>query len=134
MKKNFVLTLEFEAEIKEKIPIKKKMQYKYFDKFLKEFLKSDKSILELYRNLLMSDLRDGFHIYEVDRNLKIFKDMDEISLIEPSFKSLPGKIKEHFQKIFTGDEKKANSFFEDFLDHFGDLRVKNGYFKEKNGG
>jgi hypothetical protein len=132
MKTSYILILEFEAEIKEKISIVNKKKKKYYNLLLKEALRNDKLIRALYQLCIITDLRYGNYIYEIDEDFNILNDRDEIEIIRPVLQSLPDDAKEYFLRIFETKDERRDEFFEIFFSQFKTLKVKKANFMIKS--
>jgi len=131
MNKKYILILELETEIRERISVGNKEEKKYFDELQKEFLKNGKIIRELFRLLLISDLAYGSHLFELDKDIINSDDRDEIDVIMPVLQSLSDESKEHFTKMLESDDKKRDEFFDTFFHQFGTFKVTKTNFMEK---
>ena len=130
MKKRYTLTLEFETEINEEISEEKENRFKHFEKLFALFLKNDCSILEIYRALLSSDLKNGNHLGIIEEGLHFFHGKDEDEIIKSVIQLLPAGDRSEFLKILKSKNEKTEDFFEDFLEQFGDLEIKKINFLE----
>jgi hypothetical protein len=131
MKKNYILTLEFEAVINETIPIEEKEKMEFFTELLKELLKNDRAVYDIYRLWLMSDLRDGDHMFRMEWDIANLKDSILTDYIKPVLQNLPEKIKEHFDNILAMDADSINRYFDLLFVQFGPLIITKGDFIEK---
>ncbi len=133
MKKNYTLTLEFEAELDERVSTELKKKYKNFKELLDVLLKNEQAVTDIYRNLVISDLCYDSHIFKVAVNMMVIKIKDEFGILKKVINGLPGVEKDSFLKILEGKNDKADEFFEDIFIHFGDLKVIDVKFVKKVG-
>ena len=129
MKKKFILIVEFDAEIGEQLRVADKEKTKYLNVLLKELLKHDRAILDIYKLWLMADFVDGNQLFEMDAG--IVKKTNEIELIRPVLERLSQEAREHFEKVLKMDRDRINSYFESLFALFGILNVGKVNFIEK---
>jgi hypothetical protein len=129
MKKKFILIVEFDAEIGEQLRVADKEKTKYLNVLLKELLKHDRAILDIYKLWLMADFVDGNQLFEMDAG--IVKKTNEIELIRPVLERLSQEAREHFAKVLKMDRDRINSYFESLFALFGILNVGKVNFIEK---
>ena len=133
MKKYYTLTLEFEAELDERVSKVLKKKYKNFKELLNAILKNEQAVTDIYRNLVISDLCYDSHIFKVAMNMMVLKIKDEFGILKRVINGLPGAEKDSFLKILESKNDKADEFFEDIFDRFGDLKVIDAKFVKKKG-
>lgn len=131
MKKEFSLILEFKAEIGEHIKTDAgdKEKTKHLNVLLKEVLKNDHAIFDIYKLSLMAYLIDGSHVFEMDTGSVI--DTDKIELLEPVLEVLSGKTGTHFKEVLKMDYDSRLGYFEPLFDQLGTLKVTKTNFIEK---
>ena len=131
MKKEFILILEFKAEIGERLSIDAgdKEKTKHLNVLLKELLKHDRAIPDIYKLWLMADLTDGNQLFE----MKPFtgKKTTEIELIRPLFDRLNDDTRAYFEKVLKMSHEKRISHFEPLFGQLGTLKVTKTNFIEK---
>ena len=131
MKKKYILILELETRINEKIADAKKEQSGCYNSLLQEVLKNNKIIRDLYWLWLISELSNSNHIYEMSQNVAQLKEKDELEILKPLLKNLPEETKEYFLKVFQATDEKRDEFFETFFSQFDTLKVTKANFIEK---
>ncbi len=129
MKKRFRLILDFKAEIKEKIKTKgqNKGKRKKLNLLLREFLKDDQAILDLYKLWLLGDLQSDEHLEAIEKDIKI---RDEKEIIKSVLKKLSRKTEQYFIEIL---ECKDNAWFDEleiFFKQFTLFKLEKARFKE----
>ena len=131
MKKYYTLTLEFEADLDERVSTELKKNYKNFKELLDALLKNEQAVTDIYRNLVISDLCYDSHIFKISVNMMVSKIKDEFGILKGAINKLPGAEKDSFLKILEGKNDKADRFFEDIFERFGDLKVIEAKFVKK---
>ena len=129
MKKKFVLILEFESEIGEKLDIADKEKAGYLKGLLQELLKKDRAILEIYKLWLFADFANGNQFFEMD--MSHLKKTNEIELIRPVLTCLPKADRKYFAEVLKMDEDSINFYFEGIFEQFGTLQVTKANFMER---
>lgn len=133
MKKKYVLILEFEAGISRKVLKgfgKNKMDM-FFAALFKEVLKNDNVVRDLYSLMLMSELADDTHIFEMETDIHDPGIKDEFAILKPVLQCLPDDAAAYFLNIFETDDDSREEFFERFFSQFGKLKIVESNFMEK---
>jgi len=130
MEKKFTLIFEFRAKINEHIKdAENKEKTKHLNVLLKEVLKNDHAIFDIYKLSLMGYLIDGSHVFEMDTGSVI--ETDKIELLEPVFAGLSEKERKHFEKVLEMYCDDSVEYFDLLFAQFGTLKVKKVNFMEK---
>ncbi len=130
MKKKFTLIFEFSAKINEHIKdAGNKEKTKHLNVLLKEMLKNDHAIFDIYKLSLMAYLIDGSHIFEMDKGSVI--DTDKIELLKPVIAGLNENERKYFEKVLEMGYDDSYEYFEPLFDQLGTLKVKKVNFMEK---
>jgi len=133
MKKKYILIMEFDTEIREQVS--KGFGTSKVDRFyaalLKEVLKNDKAIRDLYCFLLRSDLSDGNHVFDMDQHILNVPYQDEVEILTPLLYSLPEDAKTYFLEIFKSGGEDKDDFFEKLFDKLDNLKVTRANFMER---
>jgi hypothetical protein len=131
MEKKFTLIFEFSAKIDEhiKIDAANMEQTKHLNVLLKEVLKNDHAIFDIYKLSLMAYLIDGCHVFEMDKGSVI--ETNKIELLEPVFAGLSENERKHFREVLEMDCYDSDEYFDLMFNQFGTLKVKKVNFMEK---
>ena len=130
MKKKFTLIFEFSAKINEHIKdAGNKEKTKHLNVLLKEMLKNDHAIFDIYKLSLMAYLIDGCHLFEMDKGSVI--ETNKIELLEPVFAGLSENERKHFREVLEMDCYDSDEYFDLMFNQFGTLKVKKVNFMEK---
>ena len=128
MKKKYILILEFKTEISEHLQNEDKEKAKKLGGLLKELLRNDQAILDIYKLWLFADFIDGNQVFEMEKNL--LKKTTEIELIRPVLDCLPEAKRKHFAKVLEMDRESINRYFASVFAQFGQLKVTKANFIE----
>ena len=131
MIKKYSVTLEFEAEIVEKVSLEQQEKFENFKEFLEEFLKNKQAINDIYKNLLIYDLSQNNNPFVI--NMKNFNSevKDDYTIIKGVVESLKGKPKEKFLGLLERKDEKTNKFLDEVFDLLGELKLNGFIFSEK---
>lgn len=121
--------LEFDAEIGEQLQTKNKGKTIHLNVLLKELLKHERAITDIYRLWLMADLTDGNQLFDMDSSL--VKKTNEVELLRPVLEKLSGETAAHFKNAAAMDRDSAFRCFAPLFDRFGTLQVTKTHFIEK---
>ena len=131
MKKEFILILEFNAEIGERLKTDAgdKEKTKHLNVLLKALLKHNRAILDIYKLWLMADLTDGNQLFEMPEGM--VKKTNEIELMKPVLEVLSGKTGTRFEEVLKMDHDSRFRYFEPIFSQLGTLKVTKTNFFEK---
>ena len=131
MEKEFILILEFNAQIGEhlKTDAGDKEKTKHLNVLLKALLKHNRAILDIYKLWLMADLTDGNQLFEMPEGM--VKKTNEIELMKPVLEVLSGKTGTCFEEVLEMDHDSRFRYFEPIFSQLGTLKVTKTNFFEK---
>ena len=127
MRKKFRFVLDLDVEIEEKIKGKVKGSISNLNMLLKEFLKDDRAILDLYKLWLLGDLQSDEHIEAIEQDIKT---RDEKDILKSVLDKLPGKIQMYFIDVLNNNNNSRFEELESFFDQFSMLKFNKAGFIE----
>lgn len=127
MIKKFRLVLDFKAEIDEEIAEKDKGRPRKLNLLLKEFLKDDRAILDLYKLFLLGDLQSDEHSRSIAKNIET---RDEKEIIRFLIKNLPPEVERYFLSIINNDNRNHLEDFDKLFVQFSMLEFEKASFVE----
>jgi hypothetical protein len=127
MKKKFKFTLDLSVEIKDDGQNNNGGQNSKINLLLKEFLKDDRAILDLYKLWLLGDLRVHEHHDDIKNSIEA---KDEKEIFIPVLKRCHPKVQKHFLKIFDSNNDSRFKELEDFFERFEMLHFNTASFTE----
>ena len=98
--------------------------------FLKEFIKDEQSVLELYKIYLLCDFQYDAFSEHIRKSLGIPDPINDDHLYTSVLEKCPGDVKDHFLKLFENGKAWESEDFEVFLDHLGRFQFKGANLEE----
>jgi hypothetical protein len=127
MKKKLRFVLDFNVKIDEEIADKDKKKDRRLNLLLKEFLKNDQAILDLYKHFLLGDLQSDEHIKAIEKSIEIRDEKDIIRLL---IDKLPPEVKQDFLGIIDNNEGNHMEDFDKLFVQFSMLEFDKASFIE----
>jgi hypothetical protein len=125
MVKKFKFTLDLEVKISKEIEEKFNEDSSKFGMLVKEFMKDNEAILDLYKLWILGDLRFNEHYDEIEKQIVV---RDENDILRAVLKKLPGNIENYFLEILE-DEKRFEELEKVFA-QFELLKLSRACFEE----
>jgi calcineurin-like phosphoesterase family protein len=126
MKKKFKFTLDLSVVINDD-GRNNGGQNNNINLLLKEFMKDDKAILDLYKLWLLGDLRAHEHHEAITRSIEA---KNEKEIFIPVLERCHPKVRRHFLEILDSDNDFRYKELEDFFDRFEMLHFNKASFSE----
>ena len=123
----FRLNVDFVAEINDESSGDNPKSKSKMETFLREFLKDDKAVLDLYKLWLLSDLKTEEHYDAIARNFSV---RNEDDILKSVLERCPSTTRKYFKKVL--DSKSDGMFpeLETFFENFDMLNLDNVNFAE----
>ncbi|MCK4761828.1 MAG: hypothetical protein KAW12_06470 [Candidatus Aminicenantes bacterium] len=124
MKKKYRLIVDFDVKINEKI---KGENNSNLNLLLKEFLKDDKAVLDLYKLWLLGDLQSDEHIEAIEDAIQT---RDEKELLKPTLEKLQPEPGKYYLDILANNNHNHFEELDKFFGQFSTLKFSSAEFKE----
>jgi hypothetical protein len=95
--------------------------------FLKEFLKDDRAVLDLYKLWLLSDLKTEEHYDAIARNFSV---RNEDDILKSVLQRCPSTTQKYFQKVLESKDEGMFPELESFFENFDMLNLDKVNFDE----
>ncbi len=127
IRKRFRLNVDFVAEINDESDGENPKNKQNMETFLKEFLKDDRAILDLYKLWLLSDLKTEEHYEAIVRNFSVRNEGD---ILKSVLERCPATTQKYFMKLLNSAEEGLFPELETFFENFDMLNLDNVNFAE----
>lgn len=127
IRKRFRLNVDFVAEINDESFGGNPKDKGKMKEFLKEFVKDDRAVLDLYKLWLLSDLKTEEHYDAIARNFSV---RDEDDILKSVLERCPSTTQKYFRKVLDGKDDGMFPELETFFENFDMLNLDNVNFRE----
>lgn len=127
IRKRFRLNVDFVAEINDETFGDNPKSKRRMETFLKEFLKDDRAVLDLYKLWLLSDLKTEEHYDAIARNFSV---RNEDDILKSVLERCPSTTQKYFQKVLDSKDEGMFPELETFFENFDMLNLDKVNFDE----
>jgi hypothetical protein len=127
MKKRFRFTMAFEAEVNERVNGRKMANKSKIKELLKEFVKDEAAVLDLYKLWLLGDLINYRHNEAVKKSIEASEEGDILKSVLPR---CPQEVRQHFLKVLASEDDRDYKDLENFYEQFQMLQFTGASFEE----
>jgi hypothetical protein len=127
MDKKFRFTLDLSVKINEQITASPHRDNGKPNRLLREFLKDDRAVLDLYKLWLLGDLRTDQHYAAIEKDIHT---RDEKDIIKGVLKNCPTKTEQFFLEILEGENDSQFKYLENIFEQFQLLKFNRANFEE----
>jgi hypothetical protein len=117
----------FEAEVNERVNGRKMANKSKIKELLKEFVKDEAAVLDLYKLWLLGDLINYRHNEAVEKSIESREEGDILKSVLPR---CPEEVRQYFLKVLESEDDRDYVDLENFYEQFQMLQFTGASFEE----